>query len=174
MDLKQELTSNKVVLLTLENVNYKTGVLELLKSFSGDKVIYVVLNKSYAPVDRDFNKNGIDTQNFYYVNMARGEGKKEQSPKAYQLDSTSALTELSIVIDRLLKEGYNYLLFDSITNLLVYNNADKTKKFMIDLTNKIKNSPSSGAYYALDSQVTKDLIKNLGQFVDKTIKIEVG
>ncbi len=172
MDLKADLNTNKVILITLENASYNQGIMELTKSFSGEKVIYVVINKSYSPVDEDLKKNGVNTDSFYYINMARGGGDKKDS-RVYQMNSVSALTELAIIIERALKTGYTYIFFDSITNLLVYNNASRTKKFVIDLTNKIKASPTSGVYYALDSEITGSLIKELGPVVDKTIKVQL-
>lgn len=169
INLKQEMASNQVVLIVLDSLNYKDETINLLKNFSGEKIMYVVIDKPFNSVDEDFKKNGIDTNNIFYINVTREEIKKEDA-RSYHLNSTSALTELSIIINKMLRGGYTYLIFDSITNLLIHNDGSKTKRFLLDLTQKIRRTPTKGIYYALDSDVTKNLIENINPTIDKTIK----
>ena len=173
MNIKKELLGNPIILLSFGDVDYKRGSMGILKNFSGEKGIYVSLGVSLPTIDNRLKQNGINTENIYYIDVASGKIENQKEEKCYHLSSPSALTELSIVISDLLKEGYKYLFFDAVTNLMIYNNPSRTKKFVIDLANKMRQTKSKGIYFALHSDITENLIKSLGGFVDKSIHIKL-
>lgn len=169
MNLKQDLVANQIVLFVLDSSNYRDETVNIMKNFSGEKTLYVVLDKPFTTIDEDFKKNGINTSKVFYINVTREETKTEDQ-RSYHLNSTSAMTELSIRINKMLQKGFTYLVFDSITNLLIHNDGPKTKRFLLDLTQKIRRTSTRGIYYALDSNVTKNLIENINPTIDKMIK----
>lgn len=173
MDIKKELLGSQIILLSFGDVDYKRGSMGILKNFSGEKGIYVSLGITFPSIDNKLKQNGINTEKIYYIDVASGKVDNQKEERCYHLSSPSALTELSIVISDLLKEGYKYLFFDAVTNLMIYNNPTRTKKFVIDLANKMRKTKSRGVYFALHSDVTSNLIKSLGGFVDKSIQIKL-
>lgn len=173
MNLKEELSRNNLVLVTMDSLDYAKGVMKTAAEFSQEKVVYVVLDRSYTSVDTKFKKGGIDTENFFYINITREKMGEKESARHYYLSSNSALTELAIVINNLLKKGYRYVFFDSITNLLIYNDGMKTQKFLIDLANKIKQAKAKGVYYAVENDSTKELIDSMNMVADKAIAMSL-
>ena len=173
MNVKGELQRAGVILITMDSLDYNKGVLKTMEDLSPEKIVYVILDKTYMSIDTNFKQNGIDTANVFYINITREKIGAKESTKHYYLSSNSALTELAIVINNLLKRGYTHIVFDSITNLLIYNDGMKTRKFLIDLTNKIKQANAKGVYYAIENDSTKDLINNMNMVVDKTIALSL-
>ncbi|MBR9701659.1 hypothetical protein GOV13_01930 [Candidatus Pacearchaeota archaeon] len=173
MNIRKELLKNNVILLSFSDADYKKGSMGILKNFSGQKAIYVSLAVSFPSIDTKLKKNGINTEKMHFIDVASGKVKDQKGARCYHLSSASALTELSIVIGDLLKEGYTYLVFDSVTNLMIYNNPSRTKKFVIDIVKKMRSAKTKGIYFALRSNVTENIIKAVGAFVDKSIQIKL-
>ena len=59
MDFKSELTSNGIILLTLNNLDYQIGTSEVLKNFTGDRILYIILNKTFPFIDEVFKDIGL-------------------------------------------------------------------------------------------------------------------
>ena len=65
-----------------------------------------------------------------------------------------------------------HLIFDSLTNLLVYESKAPVAKFVSSLVNKIKESKTKAIFYALSVKEQESLIKESGMFVDKVIDLD--
>ena len=81
------------------------------------------------------------------------------------------MTELSLTISKFIKHDFDYLIFDSLTNLLVYESKAPVAKFVASLVNKIKESKTKAVFYALSIKEQEALIKESGMFVDKIIEL---
>ena len=95
----------------------------------------------------------------------------DQTDGCYYVSSPGALTELSIAIDRFLRHGFDYIVFDSLTNMLIYEKKAPVAKFVASLVNKIRNTKTRAVFYALSVQEQQALIEEAGMFVDKVVKL---
>jgi hypothetical protein len=173
MDIKKELSSNQTILLIMSSADYNNEIIEVVKKLSGKNIVYVTLNKTHDSLVELFKKKKIKTENIVFIDAISKTIKStpEQSDGVYYVSSPGALTEISLVVSKFIKHNFDYLIFDSLTNLLVYTQKAPVGKFVASLVNKIKESKTKAIFYALSVKEQESLIKESGMFVDKVIEL---
>ena len=173
MNIQKELSTNQTILLIMSSVDYNKEIVDVVKKLSGKNIVYVTLNKTRDSLIELFKKNKIKTENIVFVDAISKTIKSvpDQSEGVYYVSSPGAMTELSLVISKFIKHDFNYLIFDSLTNLLVYESKAPVAKFVASLVNKVKESKTQAIFYALSVKEQEALIKESGMFVDKVIDL---
>jgi len=173
-DLKSELESNQTVLLLMSSAEYNEVIVDVLKQLSGNSVVYVTLNKTFDSLKELFKKKKINTKNLVFIDAISKTLRKvpDSGEGVYYVSSPGALTEMSLVINKFLKHNFNYLIFDSISSLLIYQQKAPVARFVSSIVNKIKTSKTKAVFYALIVKEQEVLIEQTGSFVDKVIAIE--
>ncbi|MBU0535614.1 MAG: DUF835 domain-containing protein [Nanoarchaeota archaeon] len=173
LNLSAEIKSSKTALMLIPGLEYNDVIIKTLKQLSGKSVCYITLNKTFDALKELFKKNHIDTDNVVFVDAISKTIKKApaQTDQCYFVSSPSALTELSLVISKFLKHNFEYIIFDSITNLMIYENKDSVAKFISHLVNKTEASKTRAIFYALKTGEHQTLIDQVGMFVDKVINL---
>ena len=173
MDLKTELSSNQTILLVIPGIEYNEILADTMKKLSGN-ICYVTSNKTYDALKEIFEKNKIDLSNVVFIDSISKTIKKvsDKSENVYYVSSPGALTELSLVINKFLGHEFDYLIFDSLTNLSVYQSQKICIKFITDLINKIKKTKTKAVLYAIESKENDSTIAKVSTFVDKVVKAE--
>ena len=171
--IMEELDSNQTVLLLIPSAEYSEVTIDTIKELSNKKVCYVTLNKTHDSLKELFKKHGANVKNIFFID---GISKTFKSTPAKEEDtvfvsSPGALTELSIAITNKLKEGFDYIIFDSLTNLLIYEKKAPVAKFVSGIVNKIKASNTKAVLYALKVKEQSAVIEEAGIFVDKVIDL---
>jgi len=174
MDIKQEFSASQTILLIMPSSDYNKEIVEIMKKFSGKNVAYITLNKTRDSLVELFKQNKINIDNVVFVDAISKTIKSapDQSDGVYYVSSPGALTEIGIVISKFLRHNFDYLVFDSLTNLLVYENKAPIGKFVSSLVNKIKESKTKAVFYALSVEEQQTMIKESGMFVDKVIELD--
>jgi len=171
MDLKSDLDANQTVLLIMPSVEYNEVIVETMKNLSGN-ICYITANKTFDALKEVFEKNKIDIANVVFIDSISKTLKKvpDQSDSVYYVSSPGALTELSLVINKFIRHDFDYIIFDSITNLGIYQKPAMAIKFITSLIDKIKKTKSKAVFYALDTAEQAGLIDSTGAIVDKVVK----
>ena len=172
MDFERELGLNQTILFLMPSENYNDDIVEVLKELEGN-ICYVTLNKTYDSLIELFKRNKVSTKNIVFIDAISRTIKNvpDQSEDVYYVSSPAALTELSIVIEKFIKHNFDYVIFDSLTNLLIYEKKAPVAKFVSSLVNKIKNGKTRALFYALSIKEQDELIKQTSMFVDKVIQL---
>jgi len=173
MDPVKELSSNQTILLIMEGVEYNNVLVDMAKKLSGKSICYVTLNKTYDSLSELFKKKNVNVDNIVFVDAISKTIKKtpDQSKNCYFCSSPGALTELSLIISKMIKHNFEYLVFDSLTNLLVYSKKSPIAMFVSSLVNKIKESKTKAVFYALKMDQHQEMIQETSMFVDKVVDI---
>lgn len=174
MDISKELAKNQTMLLLMPGTEYNHIIVDNLKKLAGKNVCYVTLNKTSDALKESFKKAKIKTDNIVFVDAISKTIKSvpDQSEGVYYVSSPGAMTELSLTIDKFLRHGFDYLIFDSLTNLLVYESKAPVSKFVSSLVNKIKAGKTRAVFYALSVKEQSVLIEESGMFVDKVLDLD--
>lgn len=174
MDVAKELEENHTILEVMPSVEYNDKIVSNIKSVNQKTVCYVTLNKTFQSLVEIFNKKKIDMKNVFFVDAISNTIKKVESStdNCYYCSSPGALTELSLVINKFLDHKFDYLVFDSITNLAIYQDKKPILKFLSSIVNKTKESGTKSIFYAISLKEQEDLIKESGIFVDKVVQKE--
>ncbi|MFH0922582.1 MAG: ATPase domain-containing protein, partial [Candidatus Micrarchaeota archaeon] len=162
-----------VYLVVTKTGDFHSANLKLIKTFSkrGWHGIYVTLSKQYATLLFHFNKHGIPSDTFFFID-ATGSRTRAASSGCTAVESPSSLTELSIAITEASNTGkYDFLFFDSLSTLLVYNAAETAEKFMHYLAMKMADLNITTVILSLDEEKSKKLIPVIAQFCDGVIKL---
>ncbi len=173
MDILKELEKNQTVLLLMPSDKYNTLSVDIIQRMAKGSVCYITLNKTKDALEETFKKKKIKTENIIYVDAISKTIKSapDQGNQVYYISSPGALTEMSLVISKFLGHNFNYLVFDSLTNMLVYEKKAPVAKFVQSLVNKVKSSKTKAVFYAMNIEEQKSLIQECGMFVDKVINL---
>ncbi len=173
MDIKKELASNQTILLIMPSVDYNKDIVSIMKKLSGKSICYVTLNKTSESLKELFKKNKVKSDEIVFIDAISKTFKSmpDSGEGVYYISSPAALTEISIAIDRFLRHGFEYIIFDSLTNLLIYEKKAPVSKFVSSLVNKIKQSKTRALFYALSVKDQDSMIKESGMFVDKVVEL---
>ncbi|PIN87178.1 hypothetical protein COV19_00815 [Candidatus Woesearchaeota archaeon CG10_big_fil_rev_8_21_14_0_10_44_13] len=173
VNIEKELEENQTILLLMMGENYNNLTLSIAKQLSGKKMCYVTLNKTFHALDETFSKNGIDTKNMVFVDTISRTfmDKPEQTGRCHFISSPAALTELSITLSKFVKDGFDYIIFDSLTNLMVYEKKAPVAKFLSSVINRVKEGKIKAVFYALKVDQHNELIQECSMFVDKVIDL---
>ncbi len=174
MNLKKELSSNQTMLLIMDSLKYNTDIVKTLKQLSGKRVCYVTLNKTFDSLKELFEKKKINTDNIIFIDAISKTIKSapDQTSGSYFCSSPAALTEISLTISKFLKHNFEYIIFDSLTNLLIYQKKAPVAKFISTLINKIKASNTKAIFYALSVREQDQMIQETSMFVDSIVELK--
>lgn len=134
---------------------------------------YITANKTFDSLRESFKKNKVKMNNFVFIDIISKSIKKvSDEDNVYYVSSPGALTELSLVIQKFLKYDFNYLIFDSVTNLETYQKKEIVLKFIIDLINKIRKTNTKSVLYVLDTAEDSWLVNHISSSVDKVLRLD--
>lgn len=176
MNIKTELKSNQIILVLMPSADYSTLTLEVLKGLVGERVCYVTLNKTSPALKEIFEKNGISAKNIVFIDCISKTIKEcpEYVAGCYFIESPGALTELSLCITKVLAQGFTYLIFDSLTNLLIYEKSAPVAKFVSAIATEIRETKTKAVFYALNITKQEELMEECEMFVDRVINLKKG
>ena len=69
------------------------------------------------------------------------------------------------------KKENKTLILDTLSTLMLYNNAETVGKFMHAVTGKLRNWGVKSVILTMEEETDKEIISQISQFVDKVVKI---
>jgi KaiC/GvpD/RAD55 family RecA-like ATPase len=174
MDIIKELDQNHTCLGLVPSIEYNNIIVNMAWQLSKKSVCYVTLNKTYDSLKELFEKKGVNMKNMVFIDAISKTIKKidDNEDNCYYVSSPSALTEISLAISKFLKHDFDYLIFDSLTNLTVYEKNAPVAKFLSSLINKINETKTRAIFYTINMGEQSELIKEVSMFVDNTLNLE--
>lgn len=176
IDIIKTLKQQNSTLLLIPSILYNDILVDIPNEISSDnKICYVTLNKTYNSIKDLFTIEGISLDNVFFIDaITMSIGKADNTEKCYFVSSPQALTELSIVINEFLRYAFDYLIFDSLTTLLIYHRAEEPiLKFLSNIGNKLKESGCRGLFYALDIKDHRVFIQEASMIADKVLNLGI-
>jgi KaiC/GvpD/RAD55 family RecA-like ATPase len=164
-----------VVLALIDPIRYQEAVLGLLRYFESKTAhgIYVSLNKPFAVLAKAFEKAGVPTQPLFFVDAITNVPTAREDSTANCLGSGVDLSNLCIGISRAVNRfsEEKFLLLDSLSTLLIYNDAKAVAKFAHLLTEKMRRWGASGSLLTVEMNAERDVVSQLAPFCDKVVRI---
>jgi len=174
LDIVKELEANKIILLLVPSLEYSDIVLADAKALSKKNLGYITLNKTFESLKEDFIKAKANIDNILFIDAISKTIKNvpDQAKGVYYLSAPNSLTEISLQISSLITHKFDYIVFDSLTNLLIYQTKAPVAKFLSTIINKIRDSDTRAVFYCLDVREHEELIEEASMFVDKVVKLK--
>jgi hypothetical protein len=166
----------EVIVLLIPDEEYGKRIIEITKDLSrvSSKLCYVTLNLPYSSLERSFREKEIDISKFYFIDAITqtAEIPKEKENCEY-ISSPGALTELSLAVSNVLEtQKFNYMVFDSLSTLLVYETPVVVTKFIHSLMAKIRVVGCKAIFTILKQDSSSMLLKDINMFADKILNVE--
>jgi len=150
--------------------------LGIIRRFAKQKGIYVTLNSTYSALIKEFNLHRIKIEETSFIDMISSMtniGEVAKKGVAY-LESATDLTELVLLIDKNLSKFVvgSFLIVDSVSTLLVYNEPKEVEKLVHVLVGKANSFNSRLVLLMVDSKEHEGIIETIGQFCTRVVKID--
>ena len=172
----KELPENFVVNLTADQHIYNQAYLVILGHLMKKlqlQGLYVSLNKPYETICEELKQNKLDANAIYCIDgVSKEAGKFLNSDKCFCLEDPSSLTELSVLTNSLFNDKkIKFILLDSLSTLLLYNDTKAVEKFAHSLLNKARKSNISVVIMSPKEKSEEDILAVVTQFCDKEIEL---
>ncbi|MFH1835840.1 MAG: ATPase domain-containing protein [Methanobacteriota archaeon] len=148
---------------------------KMLVEEDGRNGVYITFNRPFEQVVKDFNFNNIDISKVIFIDCiskmaGRFPGKKEN---AVFIDNPSSLEEVGMYAEKILARmpEPKFIILDSISNLLIYNDKNSMGEFIHYLINKLRASNVGGFLLTVEKEDIDEVTGILRPLVDKVIKI---
>lgn len=175
----QELKKNSIVLFLTDSRTYmKTNftVLKFLCNTNDFAGIYVTSNRPYSSLLTHLEKNKVNMERMFFIDLVTqsSTGRSEKAKNCLFMESPRALTELSIALSQAVGAIHieeKYVFLDSLSTLLIYNDASTVARFIHFLTGKMRQWDVKGVVISLEKETSPELLSQLSQFVDKVVRV---
>ena len=169
---------NQSVGILLPGSNYSDlneALFGLIKGTPDSAWVYVGVTKPYAALHKQFNFLD-ELNNFVYIDcISRAAGMSNESPNCIFLESPSMLEKLGLEIMNVFKdvdEGRKkYLLIDSLTNLIIYNDPELITEFFYHIINRTRARDIHTISLAIEEEGLEGYINRLVYLNDKILKV---
>lgn len=162
-----------VVLLSVSPVVYHQGVLDAVRYFSErfGTGLYLTLNKPCSTLQVSFAKAGVPPEKLVFLDTITNTGEHDTESCRY-LGRMRELTDICVQMMRLAAEKkVRFVVFDSVSTLLLYNDAKSVARFSHAVAEKLRGMGLSGALILVDMEEGKDMAAQLAQFCDAYVKV---
>ena len=122
-----------------------------------------------------FENDGIDTTNLYFIDMvtAYATGKKQKNTdQIHYIDRPGDLTKAGIVVGNYITERPGekvVFLFDTINTMLIYSSQLSVSRFIHYIINKIRLSGIKGFFVMVEKSIDNNLVADFEMLADMSI-----
>lgn len=150
IEIKKELDNNQAAILLVPNIEYDDVIVDMARQLSGKKICYVTLNKTYSALKELLKLNNVDVKNIIFIDgITKNVKNTADIDDCRFVDSPVMMSELSKNLSMLLKQDFDYLVFDSLTNLFTYQGKSSVEYFVQTLISMLEERGCRGIFFAL-------------------------
>ena len=177
--IPKSIMMNQTVGIILPDKYYrdiKQVIFEFLNSKSDSFAVYVTITRPYHTILNEFGDLIANNKNIRYVDcVSRISGISKMDPNCIFIESPTMLEKLGLEINNLFREAdeksSKYLIIDSLSTLMVYNDPEIVTKFFYYLINVTRAKDIHSVYLVIEEEEADKQIKKLINLTDKIEKI---
>ncbi|MFH1835484.1 MAG: tetratricopeptide repeat protein [Methanobacteriota archaeon] len=152
------------------------SILEILVKERGEGGVYVSVSKPYKHTQKLMEDKGIQIENLRFIDcITRASGNiADKSDNVVYVESPASLEEISMYSEKLIKDittDKKFLIIDSVSSLLIYNDERAIEELIHFLVNQIRSDEVGGVILSADEASTQKIIRRLIPTCDKEIKV---
>jgi len=177
--LKTQLSDVKkssIVLISMESQQHTEAVSSVLKVFVNDMKmggIYVSVSKPYEQITKAMELAKVRSSNLFFIDcISHMAGKlPDKAENAVFIENPSSLEEISLYIDKLMVRipEPKFILLDSLSSLLIYNNERSVEEFTHLVINKMRLENVGGIIVSIKQKEAEALTNTLIPMCDREI-----
>ena len=138
------------------------------------KGVYVTASRPYKYISKEMQKRNINKGSVLFIDcISRMVGDPGDGDCTY-VENPASLEEISMYIISLLdkiESDKKFLIMDSISTLLIYNNSTAIKEFSMFLINKLRLEGVNGIMVTIEKQTPEELKHLLISMCDKKVYV---
>lgn len=162
------------VLIETDAENLDNDIISIVDSLidSDTRLVYVSINKPYLTVRDIFRRNGVKTENIFFIDCISASLGKEYIAEGVSLvQNISDLNSISIEVSKAIEKihGKRVLLVDAIHTLWIYQKPEIIARFIQNLTEKTFRANTNTIIFIVDEK-DKRLIRKIVPFFDKVVR----
>lgn len=175
INITKIIDNNEIIVFVIPDKDYSKWLRKLSRVIGNSQkgICYVSLNKPYTNLVKELALDNKAIKRFLFIDAITETVKKPKpNERVIFVSSPNALTELSIIMVKALEtDKVDYMVFDSLSTLLVYEDAATAIKFTHNIIVKLRTTKTKGIFTILKGDITKSLMKDLSMFVDKVVDL---
>ncbi len=142
----------------------------------GMEGVFVSANKPYLTVEDSFKNLGILEKIIFVDCASRLAGESPSGDRVVLVDNPGDLTQLMISLDKSIElvSQKRFLVFDSLTTLLIYSKVKTLTQFAHSLGVTMKAKKVTCFFLAVDQDATREMLKFLSTLADEFVKVGVN
>jgi len=170
--IKKELRGDKILLVSLKSEDYREFLKNLIKFLIKffKKTCYVTVNDPYESILSGLI-GGKGSKIFFIDCVTKTVKSAEPKEDVMFVSSPHALTEISIALKEELKKGVDFMIFDSVSTMLIYEKPLTVLKFIHNLILKLRTLKLGVVFIILKEDASKEVLKDLTMMVDKILEV---
>jgi len=142
------------------------SILERLISIKKKKIGIVLFRKSYDDIVKEFKKKKISIQGITFIDCMPKKTSGDNK-NVISISSPTAYTAINIAIKKTLKQGVDFIIFDSLSHLFRYGNQSIVLKYLQDLILFVRDNNKKIFFLLLEDDRDKRFMTQFEVFVDK-------
>ncbi|GEM_PF-1411374 len=159
-----------------EPMNIVTAMLQILLSEEKYGGVFISVSRPYEEIMKAMNTNRIRSDDIYFIDcISHAAGKRpEEAENVVFVENPSSLEEISMYVDKEMnkvKSKNRFILLDSLSSLLIYNNEDSAKEFSHFLINHMRVNNIGGVILTMEKKEVEELVKTLVPMCDMFIEL---
>jgi len=176
--ISNSITVNQSVGILLPGSNYSDlieAMFERIHDKPEEAWVYVTISKPYDTLVKQY---GLlpELRNIRFIDcISRAAGLTKTSPNVTLVESPTMLEKLGLDIMNIFKKvdekTRKYLVLDSLTNLIIYNDPDIVTEFFYNILNKTRARDIHTISLAIEDQDLECYLNRLIYFNDKILKV---
>jgi hypothetical protein len=176
--ISNAITINQSVGIILPGNNYNDliqALFEHTRNRPEDAWVYVAITRPYQTITKQF-EDVLESNNIRFIDcISRAAGITKSDPNCIFIESPTMLEKLGLEIINLFKnveEGTEkYLLIDSLSSLIVYNDPEIVTEFFYHLVNKTRARNIHTISLAIEEEGLDKYFNKLIYLNDKILKV---
>jgi hypothetical protein len=181
MDLLKEISENKFLMVLLNERQYESKLLEIVRNIdkNHEMICYVCLSKPCLGAIDCLKKFGLNQKKFFFIDTLSSHYEK---PKPLEncvfLKEPIKIASIQAAITKAITEKKcSVIVFDTISSLLVYEQAHDIVRMTHNLSVESSSLNVNKVFIVLkengfEKEYRESFIKDLGMFADRTIQVE--
>jgi len=169
---------NQSIGILLPGTNYSDliqALFEYIQDRPEDAWVYVTVTKPYETLVREFGFLS-EAKNIKFIDcISRAAGITKPSPNCIYIESPTMLEKLGLDIMNVFKEvdedTKKYLVLDSLSNLIIYNDADIVTEFFYHIVNRTRAKGIHTISLAIEEEGLEKQLNRLIYLNDKILKV---
>lgn len=173
----KEIEDKNIVLVTVPSEAVEEVNTELLSHINSEEgtTVYMTVAKPYSTITNILEEKDIDTSQMFFIDcITKTNGEPSEAENCVFL-RPQALTDISIALSQAVESmpdgGEKYLVMDTLSTLMLYNERDTVGKFAHSIANKIREWGIKSVMLTLEEEADEELTSQIRQFCDSCIDI---